>query len=125
MIARGDAICEAAARSVRALPPPANASSLRSLAAYLAQVSPIVEGEAAHLRELPRPAEDRALLERYLGAVGADAAEYGKLVSAARAGDRGGLAQAAAALRASPSVTLAQRYGLTRCGLSAGTAVAS
>jgi hypothetical protein len=121
VIAQGDQICETAASSVRALSPPAG-QSLGELARYYRQVTPIVEAEVTKLRALPRPARDRALLLEYLSAVGRSAGEYEALVHATRTGDRAALVAAAAALRGNPAPSLANRYGMTRCGGSVGTA---
>jgi hypothetical protein len=122
VIARGDQICETAASSVRSVPPPAG-QSMPELARYYKQVTPIVQSEVKQLRALPRPPEDRALLNRYLDAIGSSAGEYAMLAAAAREGDRAAFASAEAALRADPASSLAARYGITGCGGSLGTAV--
>jgi hypothetical protein len=123
VIARGNQICETAASSVRAVPPPGG-QSLAELARYYKQVTPIVQTEVKQLRALPRPAQDRALLTRYLDAIASSAIEYNALAAAAQAGDRGALASASAALRSNPAASLATRYGITECGQSPGTGVA-
>jgi hypothetical protein len=121
VIARGNQICETAASSVRALPPPGG-QSLSDLARYYKQVTPIVRAEVNQLRALPRPAQDRTLLNRYLDAIASSASDYETLAAAARDGDRAELATAAAALRSNPAAGLATSYGITRCGGSLGTA---
>jgi hypothetical protein len=93
------------------------------LAPYLAKVLPIIEKEASDTRALPRPAQDRALLNRYVAAVTATAGDYNDLATAAKNGDGAGVSQELAALRASPAPALAARYGLNRCNASAGTGV--
>ncbi len=124
VIARGNAICSSALRSIRATPPPApGPGSLAALASYLRRVLPIVEREAAELRALPRPAPNRATLERYIAAVTGSAAEYGALAAAAAHGDRSATDAVLAALRADPAPGLATRYGLTQCAGTAGTGV--
>jgi hypothetical protein len=121
VIARGNQICQTAASSVRAVPPPTG-QSLPELAQYYKQVTPVVQAEVKQLRELPRPSQDRALLNQYLDAIGSSASEYDALVSAAQNGDRAAVDSASAALRSNPAASLATRYGITECGGSLGTA---
>ena len=121
VIARGNQICETAASSVRAVPPP-NGQSISELARYYKQLAPIVRTEAKQLQALPRPLQDRALLGRYLDAVATSANQYEVLATAAQNGDRAALATAGAALRSNPAASLAESYGITRCGGSLGTA---
>jgi hypothetical protein len=121
VIARGNQICETAASSVRALTPPSG-QSLSGLASYYKQVTPIVGAEVNQLQALPRPSQDRALLNRYLEAIARSATDYESLAAAARNGDRAALATASAALRSNPAAGLATSYGITRCGGSLGTA---
>ena len=124
VIARANGICISALRAVRSVPPPAGASgSPAALAAYLEKVVPIVQKEADDTRALPRPAQDRAVLDRYVAAVTASASQYRALAAAARNGDPAAVSQGLAALRASPVPALAARYGLNRCSVSAGTGV--
>src|SRR6185437_6493241 len=115
--------CINALRAARSVPPPAGAGSRAALAAYLQKVAPIVEKEASQTRALPRPAQDRAILDRYVAAVTASANQYRTLARAASAGDLATVTQSLAALRASPVAALAARYGLTRCNVSAGSGV--
>src|ERR1700757_1070221 len=90
VIARGNAICAGALRTVRAIPAPAGGeSSPADLSAYLRQVAPIVEKEAKDLEALPRPAKRRTLLDRYLSAVAAEAGQYQALAAGARAENSG------------------------------------
>ena len=125
VIARGNAICAGAVRDLRATPvPAAGETSLPGLATYLGAVTPILQREISNLRALPRPAEDRALLDRYLAAVTKSGATYRALEAAARRGDQDGVNQALAELQADPSSSLAARYGLNQCAGGAGTAVA-
>jgi hypothetical protein len=124
VIARGNAICAGALQDIRAVPAPAGgAGSLGGLAAYVRRVAPIVEREARQLQALPRPAKDRALLERYLAAVAAEAGQYRALAAAAQAGDSAGVAQELANLRGSQAASLATQYGLTECAAPGSTAV--
>jgi hypothetical protein len=121
VIARGNQICETAARAVRSITPPTS-QTLAALAQYYKRVTPIVAAEVRQLQALPRPSQDRGLLNRYLAAIASSAAEYEALAAAAQHGDRGALAIAGAALRANPAAGLASRYGIVGCGDSSGTA---
>jgi hypothetical protein len=121
VIARASQICETAASSVREVAPP-RGQSTSELARYFAEVTPVVRHEVAQLRALPRPAQDRAILDQYVAAVAQSASTFRALAAAARAGDQAALASAGAALRANPAATLAARYGITRCAGSLGTA---
>jgi hypothetical protein len=122
VIVRGNAICSGALRDVRALPPPA-AGSLAGMATYLKQVVPIVQREAASIRALPRPAKDRALLERYVTALTATAGRYQGLEAAAARGDQAAVTSGLATLAADGAPALAAQYGLTQCAQAAGTGV--
>jgi hypothetical protein len=127
-VARANAICETAVRDVRDVTLPSasgGGTSPSALSRYLHTVTPVVEGEVKQLRALPRPAADRALLDRYLNALASSAAQYRVLDEAARHRDRAALAGAVGALRASPAAQLAARYGLAECAGSAGTAATS
>ncbi|HEX3689976.1 MAG TPA: hypothetical protein VHV28_09765 [Solirubrobacteraceae bacterium] len=122
VIARANGICINALRAVRSTPPPAGAAgSPTALAGYLRKVLPIIEKQASDTRALPRPSEDRNLLDRYIAAVTASTNEYRSLAADAGKGDRAAVSRDLAALRGSPAPTLAARYGLTRCNASAGT----
>ncbi len=121
VIARGNQICERAASAVRSITPP-NGESPAALAQYYKRVTPIVATEVRQLQALPRPSQDRGLLNRYLAALAGSAAEYEALAAAAQHGDLGALASAGAALRANPAAGLASRYGIAGCGESSGTA---
>jgi len=124
VIARGNAICASALQNIRGVPSPAGGSeSLAGLAAYVRQVAPIVEKEARQLHALPRPGNGRALLERYLSAVAADAGHYRALAAAAERGDSAGVSAALANLRDSQAASLATEYGLTQCAAPGSTAV--
>lgn len=124
-IARANAICESALRGIRNVSPPAGTVTLAGLARYLRQVTPLVQSEISQLRALPRPAQDRALLDRYLAALQVDGAHYVALAAAARSGNRQMMAEVTSALQASPSAGLAGQYGLTSCASSSGTAQSS
>jgi hypothetical protein len=124
VIARANAICSASVRGVRSVAPPAAGDgSLASLSTYLQKVLPIVEKEGGDTRALPRPARDRALLNRYIAAVTAAEQQYRTLATAAARNDRAVVAEALSALRSSPATTLARQYGLSRCSAAAGTGV--
>jgi hypothetical protein len=124
VVARANGICINALRAVRSLPPPAGGTaSPQALAPYLQKVVVIVEKEAADTRALPRPAQDRVLLDRYVAAVTAGAGQYRALARAAENGDSAAVSRGLAALRTSPVPALAARYGLTRCSVSAGSGV--
>jgi hypothetical protein len=124
VIARANAICIDALRAVRSVPPPAGATgSPVVLAAYLQRVAPIIKKEASATKALPRPAQDRAILDRYVAAVADGATQYRALAAAAKNRDSAGVSHALAVLRESPAPALAARYGLNRCNASAGTGV--
>ena len=122
-IARANGICTNAIHDVRnvSVPGSGGAVSAPALAKYLEAVAPIVVSEAKQLKALPRPTTDQALLDRYLAAVAAIAAQYKALAQAARAGDRQAMSTATAALQANPATGLATRYGLTECAGATGT----
>ena len=124
VIARGNAICAAALRELRATPSPASGgTSLAALATYLARGRP---DRAAGGLQPPRAAEagrGQALLNRYVAAVSSSAATYRSLAEAARRGDQAGVNQALATLQANPAATLAGRYGISQCASAGGTAV--
>jgi hypothetical protein len=121
VIARGNQICETAASSVRSVSAPSGQQPSQ-LARYYEQVARIVQSEVKQLRALPRPSQDRSLLNRYLDAIGSSAGEYGALATAARESDRAALASASAELRSNSAARLATSYGITQCGGSLGTA---
>jgi hypothetical protein len=124
VIARGNAICAGALRDIRALPAPASAgASTAGLAKYLQQVVPIIHTEIAGLRKLPRPTRDRALLDRFLAAMGTTEVQYRGLLAAARSGDAAAVSQALSTIASGPSADLARQYGLTQCANANGTAV--
>jgi hypothetical protein len=120
VVARANAICINTLHATREVPPP---NGQAGLADYLAKVLPIIEKEAKDTRALPRPAQGRAVLNRYVAAVTATATQYRALASAAKNGEATAVSQGLAALRASPAPALAAQYGLTRCNASAGTGV--
>jgi hypothetical protein len=124
VIARANGICINALRAARSLPAPAvGTGSTAALAAYLDRLVPIVEKQASQTRALPRPARDRAILNRYVAAVSAGANQYRTLLTAAKNADSAAVSHGLATLRASPAAALAARYGLTRCNAAAGTGV--
>jgi hypothetical protein len=127
-IARADAICTNAVRATRSIAPPAAGDTrqqqLSSLSAYLGILVPIVNTEASQIRALKRPsgtAQDKAALERYLGALAKSASDYRNLADAAKRGDAAAVASAEAALRRNPVSALATSYGLRACGVAGGT----
>jgi hypothetical protein len=120
VVARANGICTTALHAMREVPAPTGTANVSP---YLAKVLPIVEKEAKDTQALPRPAQDRALLNRYVAAVTATATQYRALATAAEHADGAAVAQGLAALRANPAPALAARYGLTRCNASAGTGV--
>jgi hypothetical protein len=120
VIARANGICVSTLRGVRNVPPPAG-TSLTALATYLGRVQPIIDQEAADTRALPRPAQDRAVLNRYVAAVSAGAAQYHAAATAAKNGDSAGVSQALSALRDNAAPALAAQYGLGECSAAAGT----
>jgi hypothetical protein len=120
VIARADGICVNTLRQERGVPSP-KGDSLTALAAYAGKVAPIVEKEASDTRDLPRPAQDLAVLNRYVAAVSSGATQYRALAAAAKNGDGAGVSQALAALRDNPAQSFAKRYGMTECLTSAGT----
>ena len=120
VVARANAICFSAQQAVRTLAPPASAAEL---SAYLHKVLPIVTKEASATRALPRPPQDRAILDRYVAAVSAVAAEYRTVTAAAARGDAGAVSAGLARLRTSPATELASEYGLIQCTGSAATGV--
>jgi hypothetical protein len=125
VVARGNAICAAAVRDMRATPSPAGGgASLSGLAAYLEAIMPVLQREVSSLQALPRPAADRALLDQYVSAVAKSRGTYRTLATAARRGDQDGANQALAQLQANPASSLAARYGLSQCAGATGTAVA-
>jgi len=120
VIARANGICVNTLRQVRDVAPPAG-SSLSALATYARKVEPLIDKEASDTRGLPRPAQGRGLLNRYVAAVSDSATSYRALAAAARADNASGVAQALSALRSNPAPALATQYGLTECSAAAGT----
>ena len=124
VIARGNAVCAAALRDLRATPPPAGGeTSLSGLAAYLQSVMPTLRHEVSSLEALPRPTTDRAVLNQFLSAMQGSQTTYRELAAAAGRGDQSGVNQALAQLQANPASSLAARYGLSQCGGAASTSV--
>jgi hypothetical protein len=119
-VTRANAICAGALRQARSITPGT------SLPTYLTNFLPVLESEASQLEALRRPpgtAGDRATLERYFAALRQTVAEYRQLAAAARTGDQEAVANAEAALGASPVDSLASGYGLSSCGTPGSTAV--
>jgi hypothetical protein len=120
-VASANAICAAAVRATRALPPPRSAtgaSSPGALSAYLQNLLPVVRAETKQLLALQRPtgnARERAALVRYLAAVSTTLADYTHLAQAAERRDGQGVAAAQSRLRSSPVAALAGSYGLRSC----------
>lgn len=120
VIAQANAICTRTLRDVRSVPPPTGAA-LPALSTYLRRVVPIVDREVSRMRALPRPDEDRAVLDRYVAAVARSGQDYRALADAATAGDRATVTQKLNALTASPAPGLARRYGMAQCATSPAT----
>jgi hypothetical protein len=120
VIAQANAICTRTLRDVHSVAPPASAS-LPDLSTYLHKVVPIVDREVSGMRGLPRPAEDRAVLDRYVAAVAQSGRAYRALARAAGQGDRTAVAQTLDTLAASPAPRLARRYGMAQCATSPAT----
>jgi hypothetical protein len=114
VIAQANAICTRTLRDVRSVPPPAGAA-LDALSPYLRRVVPIVDKEVAGMKALPRPDEDRAVLDQYVAAVAKSGQDYRALANAARSGDQAAVAQTLDALTANSAPALARRYGITQC----------
>jgi hypothetical protein len=124
VIARGNAICAGAQRDLLATPPPAGGeTSLPGLAQYLSAIMPILRREVSNLQALPRPPDDRALLDQYVSAVVSLGATYRMLAAAAQRGDQEAVNEALAQLSANPASSLAERYGLNQCAGATGTSV--
>jgi hypothetical protein len=118
VIARGNGICTQTLREARVA-----ASTGGALSSYLPRLVPLVEKEVQQLRKLPRPAKDKALLNRYLAAVTAEGNLYHQLAAAAQSNDAAALRRALAQLSANPASALARSYGLTACAAATTTAV--
>jgi hypothetical protein len=123
-VARADAICTKTLNQTRAVPPPSSAQSGDALAAYLAQVVPLVQSEADQLRALKRPpgsARDRATLNAYFAALGKVVDLYRHLETAAKQGDAQTVALLESTLRANSAAGYATSYGLSSCGSPGAT----
>ncbi|HEX4109415.1 MAG TPA: hypothetical protein VHX88_14860 [Solirubrobacteraceae bacterium] len=126
-IDRADAICTSTLRATRNVPPPVFSgrnTEVSALAAYLERVVPLVRTEARELNAVRRPEQDpaeSALLQGYLSAIDAEAADYAALAAAAGRSDAQGVASAEGALRDSPASSLAARYGMHTCGGAGAT----
>jgi hypothetical protein len=118
VIARGNAICASAERALANLPPASGASGTT---VDFIKAAPIVTHEAQTLGALPRPATDRALLDRFLAAESQLAAGYRHLAAVQRAGDDVAERSGIAVLAHSDAASLARRYGLTQCGAATAT----
>jgi len=127
-VARADAICAGALRHIRSVSPPGTAQAGSgqdgTLTAYLRSVVPVLESEASQLRALQRPPGTKSqqdMLARWYAALDESVASYKALAAAAARGDDQGVADAEAALGASPVYTLAVSYGLRSCGTPGAT----
>ncbi len=109
VIARGNAICATATRALQDLPPAAGATSVD-----FRRAAPIVTREADALMRLPRPAAERATLERFLAAESALAAGYRRLARIP-AGDTAAITRALGPLESDDAGRLARAYGLDQC----------
>jgi hypothetical protein len=126
-VARANAICNNALRQTRSIAPAATGTPKdQALSAYLAHLLPIVESESKQLHALKQPSQtnrEKALLNSYLAALDGVVGGFRQLQSAAAQGDTQGIANAEAALRASPVAARASNYGLRSCAGPGGTAV--
>jgi len=127
-VARADAICAGALRQIRSVSPPGSAQAGSgqdaTVTAYLSNVVPVLETEASQLRALRRPPgtkSDQAALARWYAALAHSVTSYQALAAAAKRGDDQGVADAEAALGASPVYSLAVSYGLRSCGTPGAT----
>ncbi len=118
MIARGNAICATANRALANLPPAGGASGET---VDFVKAAPVVGREAKALRGLPRPAADRATLERFIADESSLAAGYRRLASLQRTGDDAAVQSGLVALGRIDPGTFARRYGLAQCGAAAAT----
>jgi hypothetical protein len=118
VVARADAICQAALGDARTLKQGGTAD-----AAYLGQLAMVVESEARKLRALPRPAADRAVLNLFVTNVARAAGQYRRLAAAAGDGDQAAVSRLTAQLAANPEATYATSYGLRECAGTSGTLV--
>lgn len=118
VIARGNAICATAARELANLPA---ASGAAGASVDFVKAAPVVSREARALSALPRPAADRALLERFLSAESSLAAGYRRLAAVQRAGAVAAEQSGVQALARSDAASLARRYGLVQCGAPTAT----
>lgn len=124
VIDQGNAICAGALRQIRALPAPTSGgASPQAMSRYLQQVVPIIQKEIDSIRALPRPQQDRAILDRYVTAISGTASQYQALAAAAKAGNEDAISQDLANLADSSAASLAGEYGLTQCASAAGTAI--
>lgn len=117
-VTSANAICASAVRQVRVVPPPAS-TGIADTAGYLAKVLPIVQSEDRQIHALRHPsqsAREQAALRQYLSALSSFTADFARFAQAARSDDRDALANAEAALRASPLAARAASYGLSSCG---------
>jgi hypothetical protein len=126
-VARANAICNNTLRQIRSIGPAAPGTSKhQALAAYLARLLPIVESEAKQLHALKQPSQtdrQKAQLNGYFAALDGVVRGFRQLQSAAAQGDAQAIANAQAALRASPVARRASSYGLHACASPTGTAV--
>jgi hypothetical protein len=124
VVVRANAICANTLRSVRAVPPP-TVTTLASLEAYYGRVAPIVESEVTQLQKLPRPAQDKQVLDKWVSSMAMVGSDYRALLKAAQMHNKQGISEALGSLQASHAANLAARYGLRVCTGSEGTTVAN
>jgi hypothetical protein len=126
LITSADAVCTGAIAQVRSIAARADTLGLSGLAAYLAQVVPVVRSEVRQLRALRRPKEgvqDRLAFSRFLDDEARVAAGFAAWAQAAKRGDAKAAAGAASALTKIPVAADARRYGLRDCGAAGPTVV--
>jgi hypothetical protein len=115
VITRADAICTDTLRAVRAS---------ETGSPGVSGVVPLISREVSRLKALPRPAEDRALLASYLGAMSTELRQWRALASAQAGGSSARTSAALAALSHNQAPQLAARYGMPDCA-GAGATVGS
>lgn len=118
VIARGNAICATANRALANLPA---ASGSSGTTVDFVKAAPVVSREANALRGLPRPATDRATLDRFIADESSLAAGYRRLAALQRSGNDAAVQSGLAALGRIDPGAFARRYGLAQCGAAAAT----
>ncbi len=118
VIARANAICATASRALANLPA---ATGTSGTTVDLVRAAPIVSHEARALSALPRPAAERAALDRFIAGESALAAGYRRLAALQRRGDGAGVQSGLSALGRIDPGAAARAYGLAQCGATPAT----